>query len=428
MLSVEKVPLADDVECEERGHQDVGEQQDAPKVKVVDLSKWTCACPDFPVGSTGDVLNTIDEDLGHSLAFGGGYGHNMEIHWRSLRPLPFFDTCVRFEDDTHTYYYRCVPPYFKRERRINSSTTAVIKDYFGVFDADAVIAGMRKRGRMTNPNDAYYGMSDEEIKKNWEDNGADKSGIGSDMHAAIERFLNNARVPNDPDEEKLQFVLFRAWHLDTMVGPGELPFRTELCMIDEEHEMAGMCDLVSQPLAWRSDPVRRWHVNLKDWKCTDKCNWEALPFTSEAQRSVRDPRRCFVDRSGTRQYRYDKATKKTFAAKPALMFCGELLDCEASKYFIQLNVYKWMLERNSPYTVETMQIVAFHWTNTEPVVIDVPNLQHVVEKMMARRARDMKRRYESQIAEFESEMEVVRSRLESLMNPTTRKFPRTGYE
>jgi len=411
MLSDHQEPLADHVEPKKRAHCQISEKDDAGAIKAVELEQRVCSCPGLASGA--NVVDTVDVNLGHSLAYGGGYGHSMVKHLRSVNPFPLFDAVLRFVDHTHTYYYKKVAPYFEQERKINSSTTAVISQYFEKFDVDATLQRMRKKGRMDDPKDEYYQMSDDDIRRYWTKNGENASGAGTDMHECIERFLNNARRPGDPEEDTNQFELFQIWHIDNMLATRELPFRTELCMFDEEHEMAGMCDLVSQPEEWAKDPERRHWINLKDWKHTQKCNWQYLPYTNHAERVAKDPRRMFVRRDGKRQFRADRKSGRSFPSKPAKGHCAELVDCEASKYFIQLNVYKWMIGRNSKFRVQSMQIVAFHQDNTETIVIEVPDLQHIVEKMMADRRREMLARYEAELA-------LTQQRIRSLREHPTR--------
>jgi len=386
---------------------------------MVDLSESCCGCGvETRVG-----LNAIDLDLGHAWLFGGGYGHVKGVHLKSLNPFELFDTCLGFVEETHTYYYLKTPGLFGNKRKINSSTTAVLSAQFKKFDAEATLYGMRKRGRMDNPDDEYYNMTDSAILKAWRDNGQAAAGSGTAMHEAIERFLECARIKDDPEEDEHRFWLFRAWHLQEMVLQGEVPYRTELCMFDEEHEMAGMCDLVSQKLEWAKDPRRRHWINLKDWKCTQKCNWEYLPFVEYSKRAEKDPSRMMWKTHAT-QFRVDMKSGKKFRANQALAFCQSLVDCKASEYFIQLNIYKWMIERNSPCRVQGMQIVAFHNDNAETVVIDVPDLQHIVRNMMRDRKQEMLKRYKRErqafMLKYKEKITLLNEQEYSLLHHPTR--------
>ena len=410
-LQTTQVPLTAYVKSKKRTREEIREEDETGPVKHIERMERKCACPGLAAGA--EVIDAVDVELGHSLEYGGGYGHSMVQHLRHLNPFSLFDAVLRFVDPTHTYYYKKVAPYFQQERKINSSTTSVISQYFEKFDVDATLQRMRKKGRMDDPEDEYYGMSDNDIRKYWMKNGENAAETGTAMHECIERYMNSARRKDDPEEDTNQFELFLLWHIAFMVAIGEVPFRTELCMFDEEHEMAGMCDLVSQRKEWAQDPERKHWINLKDWKHTQKCNWEYLPYSEFKNRNAKDPRRMFVRRDGKRQLRMDRKSQRSFPAKAAKGHCSELVDCEASKYFIQLNVYKWMIERNSEYRVQSMQIVAFHQDNAEHVVIEVPNLQHIIEKMMADRKKTM-------LAKYEAELALVQQRIHSLKEHPTR--------
>ena len=47
------------------------------------------------------------------------------------------------------------------------------------------------KGKNWNPENKYWGMSAEQIKKMWSDNGSSVSGAGTDMHYEIECFMNH---------------------------------------------------------------------------------------------------------------------------------------------------------------------------------------------------------------------------------------------
>lgn len=410
-LSFSQKPLVRGIHQYRPSYSHVRQQPDAACIKMINRMHSRCPCPGIGAKRRYDL---IDDDLGHSLVFGGGYGHDYVEHLRSINKVSMFDRLIRFVDETHTYYYKHVRPFFAFERKINSSTTTVLKKYFDVFDQDLVLARMRAKGRMDDPEDKYYRMTDEQILVMWKKNSDRASGEGTEMHFAIERFLNNARRPDDEHEATRQFALFRAWHMEEMVAKNIVPYRTELCMFDEEHEMAGMCDLAVQRAEDVGHPDRGNIIELYDWKCTMKCNPELAPFAAGTKRvGPVDPERHFW-LPNTVQKKFNPEKGFSFEASQAESFCHELVDCETSKYFIQLNVYKWMCER-AGLTVRCMKIIAFHENNPEPYVIEVPNLGHIVEQMMAERKAAM-------IATYTAELELVKARLNSIRNPKTRQL------
>ena len=67
--------------------------------------------------------------------------------------------------------------------------------------------------------------------------------------------------------------------------------------------------------------------------------------------------------------------------------CDLLPDCNLSHYYMQLNVYRWLLENNSEYKVERMCSCVFHPNKKSYVTYEVPNLQHLVQRVMIQRLR-----------------------------------------
>ncbi len=384
-------------------------------------------------GGPDDELAAPPTPEEHSPLYGGGTGESHETYLRRINPVPMFDTCLSFDDPTHTYSYEPVDGYFDRRRKVNSSTTAVVHQYFEDFDADGALRRMRMRGRMNDPTDRYYGMTDRQIKHQWARDAERASGIGTQMHNCIERYLNNARRPNDPYERTRQFALFRRWHARHMIEEREPPFRTELCMFHERSETAGMADLISQPLEWRRDPERAHWVNLKDWKCTQKCNWEYAPYIEcegEKARFEQDPRRIFWSDTH-KQVCVDHRSGKTYTARRAKGVFDCLVDCTLALYTVQLNWYWFMATCGSALEIKSAQIVAFYWGNDEPVVFNVPNLQPQVARAFYHRHETMLIRYELEAEQLllrenpddDEQLELLSDRVYSLQHAPTERWP-----
>lgn len=76
------------------------------------------------------------------------------------------------------------------------SVTTWIHTHFNSFEADKVIDNMMK-GQRWKEGHKYWGMTKDEIKKQWEEGGKSAAGLGENMHLTIECFMNNPRV-EDP--------------------------------------------------------------------------------------------------------------------------------------------------------------------------------------------------------------------------------------
>jgi hypothetical protein len=99
------------------------------------------------------------------------------------------DLRIEFVEDTHTYY-------IDGDSTNIMSTTTFIHSFFGHFDPDAIIAKMMNSPKWQQSK--YYGMTPEQIKKQWADNGASASESGTAMHLAIEQYYNEAYDVIDP--------------------------------------------------------------------------------------------------------------------------------------------------------------------------------------------------------------------------------------
>ncbi len=76
------------------------------------------------------------------------------------------DARISFEEESHTYTIDGVKEGW-------TSCTTFIHSFFQHFDPDAVIAKMMSSRKW--PESKYYGMTAEEIKKQWSDSGAEAS-------------------------------------------------------------------------------------------------------------------------------------------------------------------------------------------------------------------------------------------------------------
>jgi hypothetical protein len=117
------------------------------------------------------------------------------MYLSQLNPHPR-DAHITFEEEGHKYTILTDP-----DSKYTSVTTWC-HSHFPVFDADRVITNMM-RSKNWNPSNKYWGMSREEIKAQWSNNGASVSQAGTDLHHRIECFMNNrseGSAPTSPPE------------------------------------------------------------------------------------------------------------------------------------------------------------------------------------------------------------------------------------
>ena len=272
---------------------------------------------------------TMTTSMTAAAAEGGGGG------LAARHPHPR-DADIEFFEEGHIYDV-------KGDRSFVSSTTFV-HSFFGEFDADSVIAGMRKGRRWAESK--YFGMTDEAIKTMWRENGEDASARGTLLHACIEHFYNGwplpLAAPDDaaPDEYARLFLPFHA----KATRRGLVPYRSEWCIYDEAFRVTGSVDMLYQVDA--NDPDR---LVIYDWKRSKELKMAA-----------------FRGETGT----------GPLEALP---------DCNYWHYAMQLNLYRLILQRNYGKTSVGMFLVVLHPHQSVALEKEVPLLEDEVLAMLATR-------------------------------------------
>ena len=156
-----------------------------------------------------------------------------------------------------------------------TSVTTWIHNMFPKFDADEIINKIMS-GSKWNETHKYWGMTPDEIKNSWKQNGEKVSGDGTEMHYNIECFMNNCRLCEQPythkdlfddyvsnmsedEREKLEekdewqhFLTFLTEH------PHLRPYRTEWTVYNEDAKLAGSIDMI-----YENDDGS---LSIYDWK------------------------------------------------------------------------------------------------------------------------------------------------------------------
>lgn len=223
-----------------------------------------------------------------------------------LHPHPR-DARIVFDEGPHVYYVD--------GKACPVSVTGLVHRYFEPFDADAIIPKMMRSPKW--PSSPYYGMTAEQIKRQWADAGKEAAERGTRMHRSIEAFYNGESTEEyRADPEFVTFLTrFHADHPPDAV-PGE-PYRTEWEVFDEEHGVAGSVDMVFR------DPGTG-ALAIYDWKRTKEIK-KHNPYATG---------------------------KGPLAGYP---------DCNFVHYSLQLNVYRHILEtKYGVGRVEHLYLVAIH--------------------------------------------------------------------
>lgn len=235
------------------------------------------------------------------------------------------------------------------------SSTTFIHAFFPPFDSEKAASSVlnsksyKAAKAKNNEKYEYYTCNDaDDILSIW-----DKSRIsGTELHYNIECYINSESIHVKEYNEKC-FKQFLKYYNDKKYMP-DIDFRTEWAIYDEDARIAGKIDYVGK----RSESNFENEVVLLDWK-----------------RSKRISQTYFG--------RYQNLPPDTGYGP-----CNFLDNCNYCTYSLQLNLYKYILEKNYGLKVESMYLIQMHPTLKEyPIVFSVPNYQFVIKKMIATRMK-----------------------------------------
>jgi len=239
------------------------------------------------------------------------------------------DARIRFDEGPHIYTIDNDPSV------IYTSVTTLNHAHFEQFDADRIIDKMMNSHRWSESK--YFGNTKQDIKKIWSDNGRDASEAGTKMHLDIEYYYNGAPRQNNTIEYEY-FERFAAKHKHL------IPYRTEWCVFDESLRISGSIDMIFE----NPDGT----LAIYDWK--------------RSKEIVK------VSRFGK------------FSITPEI---GHLPDTNFWHYALQLNTYRYIIEKNYEKKVTELFLVCLHPDNANKSYqkIRVPDLQEEITELMAKR-------------------------------------------
>ena len=215
------------------------------------------------------------------------------------------DSHITFDEGPHIYTIDGDSDY--------TSVTSWNHSHFPKFNADLIIEKMMSSPRW--PQSPYYGMTPDEIKKKWKDDGRAASEAGTKMHLNIENFYNGLDV--DEEDSSLEWIYFKQF--EDKIGSNLDPYRTEWMVWDKELRLAGSVDMLFE----NPDGT----LQIYDWKRS-------------------------------------KEIKKENRWDSALVDCiSHLPDANFWHYSLQLNTYKYIIEKNYGKKVTDMFLVCLHPNN-----------------------------------------------------------------
>ena len=183
---------------------------------------------------------------------------------------------------------------------------------------------------------AEFTLHDNEILVLWETKKNHASNSGTWMHSMLEHLLNGYKIEAGP----MQGELDAAIHILGSMGNVEV-YRTEWCIYAPDEDIAGSIDLV---LKEKDSNV----FHLIDWKRSEKL-----------------------------EQKYEAYGKHM---SPPL---HEVEDAQGHHYRLQLNIYKWILEKYYDVSIQSMKVVCVHPRYLPNGLVDnVPDLQSIVSGLM----------------------------------------------
>lgn len=218
------------------------------------------------------------------------------------------------------------------------SITSLVAQYFKPFEKEKIALRLARQNR--NPKYTHIDRSDEasavsEILQMWED----AASLGTELHNYIEHQYNEAPLNTlNPIllPERKKFHLFKKAYENL----GFVPYRTEWLVFDEDFLISGCVDMV-----FKHSQNQSYHI--VDWKRTEQ-----------------------IRRQG-----YKGAT--------GFYPCDTLPDCNMSKYTLQLNFYKYILQKRYGISIESMKLVVFHSKNHRGTLIyNIPDKQDIVVSIL----------------------------------------------
>ncbi|CAE7836607.1 unnamed protein product [Symbiodinium sp. CCMP2592] len=182
-------------------------------------------------------------------------------------------------------------------------------------------------------------LHDNEILDLWDRRRNEAANSGTWMHAMLERLLNGYMIRANRMQGELNAAICILSQMESVEV-----YRTEWCIYAVDEDVAGSIDLV---LKEKDEDI----YYLVDWKRSEK---------------LRDNYNSFGR-----------------AMKPPL---HEVPDCQGYHYRLQLNIYKWILEKYYGIKVRDMKVICIHPRYLpDGFVDDVPDMQAEVSQLMQSR-------------------------------------------
>ena len=253
------------------------------------------------------------------------------------------DANITFEEVCHKYTVNGEHDY--------TSCTTFIHSLFPHFDASAIIKKMRN-GKNWTPENKYYEMTDDEIKKMWNDNGKEASASGTKMHYDIECYFNKQEIIND----SIEYQYFQNFVNEIVKPRNYEAYRTEWLVYYEEVKISGSIDMVFKKI--NGDPTQPQKYAIYDWKRSKEIVFDNY---------------------------YEKANQTT---PPKIRI---MPNSNFWHYSLQLNIYRKILQEKYGLIVDELCLVCLHPNNKNGtyILVEVQLLDDAVEQLFEWRKNNL---------------------------------------
>ena len=274
----------------------------------------------------------------------------------SIRNCHERDRFIQFFEKDHKYVITNDP------NNKYTSVTTWNHSHFPVFNANLIIKNMMK-GKNWKEGHKYWGLTAEEIKKQWTNNSSAVSGAGTDLHFEIECFMNNPDLESGfkkgythtdlyenylKDPKAIEVVEWDYFINFVKDHPELKPYRTEWTIYDEDLKISGSIDMIYE----NPDGT----LSIYDWKRSKDI---------------------------TRVNNFNKfAINKLICHMP---------DANFWHYALQLNTYKRLIERKYGKTVTDLYLVRLHPDAEEKnyELIKLPDLTKEIDELFEERKQNL---------------------------------------
>ena len=222
--------------------------------------------------------------------------------------------------------------YYVNDKPISVSVTKFVSNQFAKFDSDEIIDRILKSNKMNDPSYEYYGMNKKMILDAWETSRI----LGTNMHADIERFYNDL-TPLNFTLEYHYFLNFANDHRHWK------PYRSEWMIYTDG--LAGCIDMIYySKVKGPSNPGGERKYIMVDWKRCKKIDVELT---------------------------YGKFSL-TFPNMP---------DTNYYHYCLQLNTYKYILEKDYGMIISEMYLCCIYPTQDNYKLFPVSSMKDEMDIM-----------------------------------------------